>query len=113
MPTSSTSLPDEVEALRKIIAQQAEQISALEEYVRLLKHHRFGARSERASIDQLGLFNEAEAMVATEEITSEIEGRETAVAAHTRKKSGRKPLPDMLPRVEIVHDLPKDEKVCA
>jgi transposase len=113
MSTSSNSLPDDVEALREIIAQQAEQISALEEYVRLLKHHRFGARSERASIDQLGLFNEAEAMVATEEITSEIEGRETAVAAHTRKKSGRKPLPDMLPRVEIVHDLPEDEKVCA
>ena len=68
MPTSSTSLPDDVEALRGIIAKQqaqlehkSDRISVLEEYIRLLKRQRFGSSSEQAPIDQLGLFNEAEA----------------------------------------------------
>ena len=36
-----------------------------------------------------------------------------AIKGHTRKKRGRKPLPEDLPRVEIVHDLPEEEKPCA
>jgi transposase len=120
MPTLSTSLSDDVEALREIVVQQqaqlernAEQISILEEYIRLLKHQRFGASSERTPIDQLGLFNEAEAAVDTEDDTAVGDAAETPVAAHTRKKRGRKPLPEVLPRVEIIHDLAEDEKVCA
>ena len=35
------------------------------------------------------------------------------IAAHSRKKRGRKPLPDDLPRVEIIHDLSEEEKQCA
>ena len=35
------------------------------------------------------------------------------VAAHARKRRGRKPLPDYLPRVRIEHDLPEEEKTCA
>ena len=118
MPTSSNSLPDNVEALRKIILEQeaqltdkSEHISTLEEYIRLLKRRRFGTSSERAPVDQLGLFNEAEAMTATEQIVAD-QNPETIVAAHTRKKSGRKPLPEQLPRVEVLHDLREDEKVC-
>ena len=34
--------------------------------------------------------------------------------AHTRrKKGGRSPLPADLPRVEVVHDVPEEEKICA
>lgn len=32
--------------------------------------------------------------------------------AHKRKKRGRKPLPDHLPRVEIIHDLSDEDKIC-
>jgi transposase len=35
------------------------------------------------------------------------------VAAHRRKKRGRKPLSKFLPREEIVHDIPAEEKQCA
>jgi transposase len=35
------------------------------------------------------------------------------VPAHSRKKSGRKPLPDSLPREEVIHDISEEEKVCA
>jgi transposase len=120
MSTPSTSLPDDVEVLREIIVQQqaqleqkSEQISTLEEYVRLLKSKRFGTSSERAPIDQLGLFNEAEATDGVEDDAPVEEAPETVAAAHTRKPRGRKPLPDVLPRVEILHDLAEDEKVCA
>ena len=30
-----------------------------------------------------------------------------------RKKRGRKPLPEDLPRLEVIHDLREEEKVCA
>ena len=35
------------------------------------------------------------------------------IAAHRRRKKGRKPLPKDLPRVDIIHDLDEDEKQCA
>ncbi|MFQ5700202.1 MAG: IS66 family transposase, partial [Myxococcota bacterium] len=36
------------------------------------------------------------------------------VPSHTRRqRGGRRPLPDFLPREEILHDLPEDQKVCA
>ena len=38
-----------------------DRIETLEELVRLLRHQRFGRKSEKAPVDQLGLFNEAEA----------------------------------------------------
>jgi transposase len=34
----------------------------------------------------------------------------TTVASHTRKKRGRKPLSDDLPRVEVIHDIRQDQK---
>jgi len=34
------------------------------------------------------------------------------VPAHTRKKRGRKPLPDKLPRIDIIHELPDGERRC-
>jgi transposase len=34
------------------------------------------------------------------------------VEKYTRLKKGRKPLPDNLPRVEIVHNIDEQEKVC-
>ena len=37
---------------------------------------------------------------------------EVAVPAHTRKKRGRRPLPDFLPVHEVLHDLSDDEKIC-
>ena len=35
------------------------------------------------------------------------------VKAHSRGKPGRRPLPENLPRIEILHDLPEAEKICA
>ncbi len=117
MGREGIDLPDSVEDLRALLRskqalldEQAERIEALEELVRLLRHQRFGSKSEKASTHQLGLFNEAEAAVHELE---KGEGEDVIdVPAHQRRKGGRRPLPAFLPRVEILHDLWESEKVC-
>lgn len=94
------------------ISQQAQQIDALSEIVRMLKHRQFGRKSEVLSPEQISLFNEAE--LPKNAALIEQADEEIHIPSHTRKKSvGRKPIPDYLPREECIHDLPENEKVCA
>ncbi len=119
MPTTFPSLPNDVNELRGIITQlqselenKSDHISTLEEYVRLLKRKRYGTSSEQAPAEQRELFNEAEITVDEEDAKAADESAATEVAGHTRKKPGRKPIPDKLPRVDILHDLAEDQKFC-
>ena len=100
-----------VDELTGVVEEKTDRIDVLEELVRLLRSQRFGRKSEKASTHQLGLFNEAEAGVHEVE-GGEAEDDEIDVPAHKRRKGGRRPLPDFLPRVEILHDLSEEEKVC-
>jgi len=125
MGHEAVDLPDSVDDLRalvhsqqtlleekqSVVDEQSDRIGFLEEAIRLLRSQRFAPKSEKASRHQLGLFNEAEAGVHE----AEAEDAEEAidVPAHKRRKGGRRPLPDLLPRVEVVHDLPDAEKVCS
>ena len=70
----------------------------------------FGRKSEKlfGGSPQLLLFDMPEIDPETEPETEEKVG----IEAHTRKKAGRKPLPESLPRVEVVHDIAEEEKVC-
>ena len=132
MSIDSIDLPDDPEVLRELALRQQEQIHAqlhqldekvslidaqaeelrtLREYIRLLKHQRFGRKSEQANDAQIWLFNEAEATFREADPGEEADGS-VFVEAHTRKKRGRKPLPDWIPRVEVLHDLPDEEKIC-
>ncbi len=128
--TPMPELPSDVDALRalvlamhgqhaKRIEQRDERIAQLEEMVRLLRHHRFGAKSERVAGEQPGLFNEAEATLdaaeAAGESTSELDDAAdtTQGPAPLRAKRGRRPLPDWIERVEVLYDLPEVEKHCA
>ena len=87
-------------------------IKQLYEEIRLLRHGKFGARSEKYVDDnpQGRLFDEAHPL----EDPSEIEAAEATISvpAPIRKKPGRKPLPKELPRIEVIHDLNDDEKKC-
>jgi transposase len=118
-------LPDDIEALRAMVGEQsalvhaqAMKIAALEEELRLLLHKRFGSSSEKANPDQLQLFNEAEATAAQ---ANSAETPDTAgdlddgiiIPEHIRQKCGRKPLPSILPRVRVEHDIPDANKICA
>jgi transposase len=93
----------------------------LEEEVRFLKDQIYGRSSEKlpgagVSPDQKMLFNEAEVLAAIEAAEAAEAQRTTTVAAHERQKrphsGGREAIPAHLPRVEILHDLPQQEKWC-
>jgi transposase len=91
-------------------------IALLEEKLRLADAKRFGASSEKANDDQLGLFNEAEqtsseaASAPDDDVTDD--ANVTVVGEHTRKTPGRKPLPHHLPRTRVEHDIADSDKVC-
>jgi len=99
-----------IEVNQSTITEQAALISFYREWKRLMDSQRFGSRSERLVPEQGRLFNEAESLATQEE---DDENDAITVPSHTRKKRGRRPLPDFLPVHEILHDLSEDEKVCA
>jgi len=101
-------LPDDIGALKAIIGVQKLEIERLEEQLRLAAHKRFGASTEKAGPDQLGLFNEAEALSPT----PEGDVPEVTVPEHKRAKGGRKPLDPKLQRMRIEHDIAETEKLC-
>ena len=118
------SWPDNIDVLKSMLVDQlacntqlqAEnqhiktQVLLLQERLNLALAQRYAARSEQYSPDQIRLFCEAEVEaredVAPETVTTVV------IAGHTRKKGGRQPLPDHLPRLEVIHDLPETERYC-
>lgn len=109
MPSSIEELQEVVASQQTTIAEQAALISFYREWKRLIDSQRFGPKSEKFSDEQGQLFNEAELEAASSDA---VEPEEVCVPAHSRKKSGRRPLPDFLPIHEVLHDLADDEKVC-
>lgn len=123
-------LPDDVKTLKSLIADQLvrnqqleadkqtanlknEQLKArvltLQEQLNLALARRYAASSEKLSPDQIRLFDEAEHETQT---IAAVDNESVTVPEHTRKKRGRKKLPDTLPRVEIIHALSDSERVC-
>ena len=103
-----------LDAKQSTIEQQAERLAFLEEWNRLLRSQKCGAKSEKIPAEQGRLFNEAELEASHEEDGESLEAdpAEVEVPAPTRRKRGRRPLPDFLPVEEQLHDLPEAEKVC-
>ena len=113
MAANNLTLPKTAEELEAIIEPYESQIEYLQERINVLEKLIFASKSEKRHPDegeggsQLHLFNEAEA----------VEGRKEeppiTVPEHTRHRPKRKPLPENLPRIEVVHDIDESEKVCA
>jgi transposase len=111
-------LPDDAAALKEIIAfhlnQQEkfqERIDYLEQMVRLLQKELFGRKSEKHILpdhEQRQLFDPVEEPESDRQVTEE----KIVIPEHTRKKQGRKPLPADLPREDVIHDIPEEEKQC-
>lgn len=98
-----------------IIADRDQLVAQLEEQVSLLKALQFVASSEKSKGTQgeyqYSLFDEAEFVCGQPD--SEPEAETVQVPAHARAKKGRKPISEAIPREEIVHDIPDEEKICA
>ena len=104
------TLAEENQRLREQIADMQVKNALLQERVKQLLNQRYATSSEKVSTDQLGLFNEAEEVVAQEEANHPAEV--TTVKSHQRQARPRVSIPAELPREEIVYDLPESDKVC-
>ena len=108
-------LSNDVQELQRAVVSQHKHITILEEEIRFLKDKLFGHKSDRWSPEELRqgrLFNEAEQ--GTEQPPeTEQQAPSIPVASHTRRPRGRRVLPANLPREEVVHDIPEEQKVCA
>jgi len=116
MPMTPNQLPNDIDALKSLVADQAvrneqlqSQVTLLQEQLNLALAKRYAASSEKISPDQVCMFDEAEINVpAVEDADDDV----ILVPAHKRKKRGRKPLPDNLPRIDVVHELSESERHC-
>lgn len=130
MVSKTEKLPDDTSKLKEIIAGQIAEndslrknseahIAILNGRIALLESRLFGPRNEKlkalnAQLEAAGqqslfdLLDEHPEPVATEPGPEIIK-----IPEHNRRKRGRKPLPDNLPREEVIHDIPEEEKICA
>ena len=118
----------ENQRLKADVSSLTSKNTLLQEQINLLLHKRFGANSEKYRAEQSDLFNEAEAY-AEETGEQEIQAEESSADADVTstepapssqesanpsvRKPGRKALPHELQRVEIIHDLPEDQRHCS
>ncbi len=130
MQSLPDKLPDDVDALKALVFKQSKkaddlseknkqlatknqqykiQILGLQEQLNLALARRYASSSEKLSPDQLRLFTEAEV---DQELIEGDSDETVTVPAHKRKKSSRKALPETLPRVDVIHDIPESERIC-
>jgi len=127
MPIAPHQLPDDVDALKSLVADQLVrneqlttenqrykvQVLTLTEQLNLALARRYAASSEKLSPDQICLFDEAELDgEAVPDTDVDADDEEIMVAAHKRKQRGRKPIPAHLPRIDVIHELPESERRC-
>jgi transposase len=123
MKNDVSTLPDTPDDLKEIIVDLHGQIEGLRdvydketgillEQIRHLRAQLFGRKSEKITPEggpqALPLFDMPEPEAKDEEEKT----KKVSVPAHTREKGGRKPLPEELPRVEIIHDIDDADKIC-
>jgi transposase len=135
VPRLPAELPDDIEALKALLrSQQAAHEAAhqqaiaqtLDEAMRhidylyeqfvLLRHRHFGASTEQ-STGQARLFDEAEALAAgstpeQDQVPIALPGDAGKRAAGKPARGKRAPLPSDLPRVDVVHEVPEDQRLC-
>ncbi len=107
MESTSLALPDDIATLKEIISnledRYVKDTGFLRDQIRLLRSQIFGRKSEKVMgfvADQVPLFDEVAPAQPEKQDAAEI-----TIPSHARKKPGRRPLPENLPRVEVIHDL--------
>ena len=112
MKTTKTTPPIQPTDYEEVIRKLSAENHYLKERIDLLLAQLYGRKSERKPIledpDQISYLDD----LVEEPVVESVEEK-VAVPAHNRKKAGRKPLPEELPRVEVIHDIPEDQKQCS
>ncbi|MDH5232880.1 MAG: IS66 family transposase [Gammaproteobacteria bacterium] len=106
---NAAALTNEIDCLKLQLVEKENRISLLEGLIKQFQHKLFAPSSEKVSVNQLSIFNEAEADEATDDIDA---ATHTTVAAHQRSKRKRLTLPPDIPCEEIIYDIPEQDKVC-
>ncbi len=110
-----SNLPDQTftkDDIASLLVCYQEKIHYLEERIRLLQNELFGRKSEKRYPDdhqQLPIFEQPPDPTDAEHPAP---AKTIVVAQHQRVKVGRKPLPEHLPRIEVIHDIAEEEKIC-
>jgi transposase len=130
MPIDPNSLPQDANALRKIVLDLAEQLDRAfaeqHKYASLLRElleAQRNRKSEQLSKEQLALFeagwqarnpeDEPDAGEDDDDLGADAQGDPKPKETTNRKRGGRQPLARHLRRERIVHDLAESEKHCA
>ncbi|WP_304511827.1 IS66 family transposase zinc-finger binding domain-containing protein, partial [Desulfobacula sp.] len=101
---------NDVDKLHNIIHSHESQINILQEQIKCLTDKIYGRKSEKtlnSSYQQLPLFG-----IPEPELPVADEPEETIITSHKRKKRGRRPLPANLPRIEVIHQLKEEDRLC-
>ncbi len=115
MKVNASTLPDNPVQLKQMLVDFQDhydkETGILLEQISLLRAQLFGRKSEKIQHEDgpqpIPLFD------MPEPVDIEEEEERIPVPAHTRKKSGRKALPEDLPRVERIHDIADADKICS
>ncbi len=109
--TENFDLKKRIDSLLKKEQGYLSEIKIMKEQIRCLQDRLFGRKTEKISLglQQIPLF---ETMEDHFPIVEQPEDDEVEIPGHKRKKRGRKPIPDSLPRIEVIHDIDEAEKQC-
>ncbi|NCC24575.1 MAG: IS66 family transposase [Deltaproteobacteria bacterium] len=112
--TSIENLPDDVAQLKNLAWDYYQQTQWLQQRIDLLQSALFCPKSEKSKklLSNYTLPLPIERVEAPEPTVQE-EPPTEEVKTYTRVKRGRRPLPENLPRIDVVHDLSEEEKVCS
>jgi transposase len=112
MENDIKTLQVDLDQLKNIIEQRDAEIEILREQISHLYNKLFGKKSEKGVVpsqgEQLPLFD----MPEPDPEDGDDSDDTTHVDGHERKKTGRKKLSDSLPRIEVIHDIPEEDKTC-
>jgi transposase len=112
LKTLPESVQTHIQSLEHELSEKKLENEQLREELRLAIYRKYGRSSEKQDDSQalLGFDSEAESLPDAPDDES-LES--VTISSHTRKKRGRKPIADYIPREDIIHDISEEEKQCA
>jgi transposase len=103
-----------VNTYEQTVGSQHRKLEQQEQTIAQLLRRLYGTKQERVDPDQLLLFSvEDLAALVQESADAQAEKQsETRPPKRRRRGHGRRPLPDHLPREQVIHELPEGERRC-